>query len=440
MSTTTPARTTGRGAAAEHLVDALRRRVPAVDVLLDPDRSLATARAWAATHRPGDTVVEVRVGDVLYRADGTVTLRCAVRLRPGPDATLLVRVAPDGAVSAAPFPHDPDLPTLPQALDPVAMTAVLGRLVPGVGRQRGLARCRVQVVHHPREGACVLRYELFPGAAGAAELRHRVVYAKVSPDAEATRRAADALRAVGSAGVPAGRLRLPRLLGVDPALHLHLLDAVPGGALVPRERGADVPTVGVLAAGRALAALHAGHPRWPLEARRGDDLSRLRADLAVVARVWPAVAAEVSRAVAPAVRAAESSTPAPAVVCHGDLTPSQVLLHDTGTALLDLEGAAWGEPASDVGRFLAYLDARCALDAPAGTRPPSSPAGGVFVAAYADAGGAVGGDPAAFLARVGLYRATSLARMALSAARRLKDERLAVALHLLTGTDPRSPR
>jgi aminoglycoside phosphotransferase (APT) family kinase protein len=139
--------------------------------------------------------------------------------------------------------------------------------------------------------------------------------------------------------------------------------------------------------------------------------------------------------VAAAVRAAAPSRPSPPVVCHGDLTPGQVLLHETSTGLLDVEGAGWGEPAADVGRFLAYLDARTARRTADGARPPSSPLGGLFVSAYADAGGPVGPDAAVFLARVGLYRATSLARMALSAARRLKDERLATALHLLTGTD-----
>jgi len=42
-------------------------------------------------------------------------------------------------------------------------------------------------------------------------------------------------------------------------------------------------------------------------------------------------------------------------LCHGDFTPKNMLLHDGGFMLVDYETATFGEPAFDIGLFLAHL-------------------------------------------------------------------------------------
>ncbi len=156
---------------------AVGRRSPVVAAALDDEHASARARAWAGGAVPDAMVESVRVRSVLYRPDGSCTLRYLVRLSPsGQERILLVEVPRDATdVVIRPFPDDPALPTLRRALDPDHMRRVLGRAVPGTGGERAIGRCAVDVVHFHRAGRCVLRYRLGVGAGGAGELRHPVV-------------------------------------------------------------------------------------------------------------------------------------------------------------------------------------------------------------------------------------------------------------------------
>jgi 5-methylthioribose kinase len=42
-------------------------------------------------------------------------------------------------------------------------------------------------------------------------------------------------------------------------------------------------------------------------------------------------------------------------LCHGDFTPKNMLVHESGFTLVDYETATFGEPAFDIGLFLAHL-------------------------------------------------------------------------------------
>jgi hypothetical protein len=163
---------------------AVARRSPTVAAALDEEQAAVRARAWAAREVPDSVVDAVRVRSVLYRPDGGCTLRYRVRLSPaGRERILLVEIPPAATdVVIRPFPADPGLPTLQRALDPDLMRGVLGRAIPGTGGERAIGRCAVDVVHHPRQGRCVLRYRLSLGAGGPGELRHPVVFGKVYGD------------------------------------------------------------------------------------------------------------------------------------------------------------------------------------------------------------------------------------------------------------------
>jgi aminoglycoside phosphotransferase (APT) family kinase protein len=114
-----------------------------------------------------------------------------------------------------------------------------------------------------------------------------------------------------------------------------------------------------------------------------------------------------------------------------------------GLALLDLDTMALGDPAGDVGRFLAYEHVRTAR-AGSGTATPATSAaaaarsttrtGNAFLTAYDPGTGAT--DPTALDARVWAHRRLDLVVIALRAARRLKGARSAIALDLLGDSDP----
>ncbi len=443
---------------------AVARRSPAVADALDEEQAVARAGAWAARAEPHAVVEDVSVRSVLYRPDGGCTLRYRVRLSPPRrERMLLVDVPPAGTgVVLRPFPDDPGLPTLSRAVDPDFMRGVLGRAVPGTGGERGIGRCAVDVVHHPRQGRCVLRYRLSVGAGGYGELRHPVVFGKVYGDGRAAAAAA-ALRLLRQnlAAHPDGAgVVVPRPLGVVPSLALGLVEAVPGRPLLPDlvkaacagDGSFPAPDPGALSAAlrtaaRTLAAIHACNgsgAALPVRDLTGE-LTATERDITLLEPVWPEAAARLRPAVAPALEvagdhrrpAAAAGWPLTPVLAHGDFTAAQVLLDGSGRAgIVDVDTLCLAEPALDVGRFLAYLHVT-------GTRrsrtasPVLADLTALFVESYLAARSAAGDGPAAaaarrsFLERTAAFHALALGRIGASACRQLKDDRLAAVVEVL---------
>jgi hypothetical protein len=450
------------------LTTAVVRRSPLVSAALDPAQAWERARDWAARAVPEAAVEAVRVGSAYYRSDGHCTLRYEVDLTPsGRKQILLVEVprsASDLVIRA--FPDDPGLPTLRDALDPVLMREVLGRVVPGTGGERGIGRCAVDVVRYPRRGRCVLRYRLSQGAGGAGELRHPVVFGKVYSSATA-QAAASALRLLrsGLPPLPDGvRVDVPRALAVVPSLRLGVAEPILGRALLPgllkaacdvggRPVGARPRALSqaVRTAARLAAAIHVCAPpptRLPVRELAGERAATER-ELTALEPVWPEVAAYLRRGVLRALESAASGgrpdataeTVAP-VLSHGDFTPGQVLLDaDGGVGLVDVDTMSLADPALDLGRFLAYLHVagiRRSRDA----WPLVTDLTALFLESYVDAyppssGGTAPSSDAfrSLVARTTAYRALALARLGASACRQLKDDRLAAVVDVLAAGD-----
>jgi phosphotransferase family enzyme len=437
---------------------AVARRSPLVAAALDEEQAWATAQVWAARAVPDAAVDAVRVGSVLYHPDGSCTLRYRVRLAAGErEQLLLVSVppAPAGTVVRA-FPDDPALPTLRSALDPVLMTAVLGRVL---HRTAGAA-CAVDVVRYPRQGRCVLRYRLPPGPG---ELGCPEVFGKVHADDTASAAAA-ALRLLrGGARRPHHlRLTVPRPLAVVPSLRLGLVEAVPGRPVLPDllkaacGSGLEPPAAdpralpdAVRAAARMAVAVHAVRPAGAALPIRtlAAERSVAEAALARLEPVWPEVSGRLRAGVAGALARA-SAGPLPAgwalspVLAHGDLTPGQVLLDGSGgAALVDVDTTCRAERALDLGRFLAYLQVTGIRRSPAAW-PLLAELSALFLEDYLTACAPSGGPRSAaadtrrlLLERTADYRALSLARLAASACWQLKDDRLRAVLDVLDAGD-----
>lgn len=141
-------------------------------------------------------------------------------------------------------------------------------------------------------------------------------------------------------------------------------------------------SAGWQAAGRALARVHRSPMRPTATLGRAEEA----AELAAVTTALTALAPDLARMAAPVVaRAAESlaRTAFTETLIHGDFSADQVLIDKEGHAtIIDWDRAAKGDPARDVGVFLAWLDAQM-LD---GALAISGPAE-AFVDGYAGAGG-----------------------------------------------------
>jgi ABC-type multidrug transport system fused ATPase/permease subunit len=336
-------------------------------------------------------------------------------------------VATGAGLALHPFPIDPALPTLIPATNP----SVVSNLVKFSGIEE---LPTAETVHHPREGACVLRYR-FPGTD---------MYGKVYGDdsGDAIARNLKALTRGPDGMLLEGPVRYPRPVVYSASLRLLITEALPGAPLVPsllksilsdtpprtvKENKAQTDALrdAVRVSAEALAALHTTTAPASVHSM-SDDLAGLRRELDVVGTVWPEVADDLRGRVdglfwnAPDVPNL--------VLSHGDFTPSQVLIEGGSAAIVDLDTLCWADPALDLGRYLAHLDVLATKLSGHDARPLVDDLSEAFVESYSAAAPATS---AGIVDRVGFYRALTLTRTAVHACRQTKDRRLDVALSLL---------
>ena len=392
---------------------------------------------YQVTVRGGDEPRELQVGGRVHRdtASAEASLRPLAPSRADPwrRPTAVVGEAP---LALTGFPVDAGLPTLWRAMDAGALRGISAGPpadVPPV----------VEVAHHPREGACVLRYRFPQDATLPSGRPWGVLYGKVYAD-DTGQRVDGYLRALARDRLARASLqaaRFPTPVAYVAGSRLLVTEELAGEARVPRlvtaarGTGESAATAGTLLriavrkSGQALAALHSGDvPEAPVRFP-ADELAAVKRDLAVVAGLWPDVAARVARCLdGPAgvvPRAPEL------VLSHGDFTPSQVLLLDgRAPAVLDLDTLCWADPAQDLGRYLAQV---VLLTAKAGDPAPGDTVECLaeeLVGGYVEASARPDFEtPTA--ERIAFFMSTSLARAALNSCRQLKGYRLELALSLL---------
>lgn len=149
-------------------------------------------------------------------------------------------------------------------------------------------------------------------------------------------------------------LRVPRLLGRSRRHRTLVLEWLTGEPLDTMLVGRKVATLRLGRVGRALAELHAQDAAG-LGARKSEcyGLSVL-ASANSLAAILPAHAERV-RMLAARVVTGVLSEEAPLRPIHGDFHTEQILLGEERVGIIDFDRAAQGDPAVDVGSFLAWL-------------------------------------------------------------------------------------
>lgn len=159
-------------------------------------------------------------------------------------------------------------------------------------------------------------------------------------------------RAAAGAFQPGGPLALAAPIGADDEQRALLFPWRPGKPLADSLWAEPDPAASLRLTGAALATLHAqAEARLPT-----DQLDRPLADLEAAARALAAICPELTPRVN-ALRAALAVSYSPVQVrpLHGDFYADQVLIDGAQATLLDLDNARWGEPAADIGTFIAHL-------------------------------------------------------------------------------------
>ncbi|HVS03969.1 MAG TPA: aminoglycoside phosphotransferase family protein [Thermoanaerobaculia bacterium] len=365
-------------------------QLPGLAAVLDPPALASLLERHLRRHDPAAEVPEIRILDVQYsQRRAAVLVRAYVRctgLRrtarqklflhvvppeegpPAPAARLLARyqdwrraatprlapmpvgalTIPDLGIAAYAFPLDPELTSLVDVTDPLAMRVAVNEL----WRRRGVKvrRVRVETLAYTPGSRAALRYEVLSESRdnGLPEIRHLV--------GKLQQRKSPATLFAGHWAVwraTAGRIRLAPPVGYLATFGMSLQEVVRGTRLSDvTEHGALVK--GVRQAARAIATVHSLD--LPLLATRGADkeVRSVRRWIDVLRRIRPALDGRLERLEARLVAELEARVRKVAPM-HSDFHLANVLVDAEGVVLIDWDQVAVGDPASDVGRFLGAL-------------------------------------------------------------------------------------
>jgi aminoglycoside phosphotransferase (APT) family kinase protein len=170
--------------------------------------------------------------------------------------------------------------------------------------------------------------------------------------------AADAFRSATVLRVPAG-------LGRSDRHHALLFEWLPGASL--REvSGPDPRLLGPYAEpiGAALAELHTQRTRHGSRLQRADDLLAIGPSVTAVAMLQPRLEALAS-GIGSRIAASLETMAAPIAPVHGDFYGDQVVVLPDAIGVVDFDRAHLGDPAVDLGLFIAHLERAALLSGPA---------------------------------------------------------------------------
>ena len=332
------------------------------------------------------------------------------------------------------FPDDPDLRVLAVCWEPKAddrMWQALQRAASrSAGSQGRLIAADAEPLRYKPHDRCVLRYRLVLDRKRGGPMRLSVV-GKVYQERDKARRVhvvAEQLHRGGAARVVARPLGVVDELGVALAEDVSASVSIPGTLALRPTRARACPERELDSAAGALAAVHACSPRLgrsPEATSREAAKVLERVDL--LARSVPGLAARL-RGTGRLVSEALVATPAAErCLVHGSFKPSQLLFgKDTRVVITDLDHCRVGDPALDLGYFLAYLRPAARWQGNAAAQPWYEAAAGRFRGSYAAAIAAAGARPQEIqsaLARAAIYEAALLLKIATRRVHRLNSPR-----------------
>lgn len=242
----------------------------------------------------------------------------------------------ESCIAVLPAGHDRKLRALRRLANPDRRQKFLRHLI---GRRRDLTEPEPQVLRYKPGRRLVL--QLGDAAGPRAAL-------KTMAHGEFTQSLIGATAAAAFGGAA--------LLAASLDDHTLVSEWIAGTPLCPVLSGRRPANTDLKATGAALARLHSAAFRPPHHVARSHEareLATISGDLAVLA---PCLSREME---ALTTRIIDALGPAPdPTFIHGDFSADQVVLHGGVPIIIDWDGAATGDPARDVGSFLARLDAQ----------------------------------------------------------------------------------
>lgn len=241
-----------------------------------------------------------------------------------------------------PFPLDLALPSLALLVDDATRPTLLAKLL---GADAPVVELALETLHHRPERRYV-------GRIGVGD--DRIALKLHAADGFPTARA-NAKALVSREG-----LQIPRLVGRSRRHRLVALAWRPGPVLADVLRRPTFDPCVVHDVGAALWSLHRQAPTALRVRDRSSEVRTIGRLAAYLAFLLPDRAPWI-REIASALAHGLERLQEPGHAIHGDFHAAQVVLSPDGVVFLDLDEAVAGDPASDLGTFLAHLT-RAALD------------------------------------------------------------------------------
>jgi tRNA A-37 threonylcarbamoyl transferase component Bud32 len=247
-------------------------------------------------------------------------------------------VLEDCSVLVFVFPNDLKLPALQHLTDEVERTRILRELFPDRSELwQGELRC----LRYRPERRYVAEFRGADEARVLLKAYTRKAYSRCKHNAQSFQ--------------SCGLLRVARLLGCSDRNRLLAFEWLPGDLLMDLCTAPELDCDAVTAVGGALATLHsqdaADLSGWTRAAEAADLLS-LAAEIGFICPLLARRADELARQLAARLTAA----PARHSALHGDFSANQVLVSRENVSIIDLDWACSGDPADDLGNFLAQAE------------------------------------------------------------------------------------
>lgn len=373
---------------------------------------------------------DCRVLDAKYSPGRACTVLYAVGGRLVSGEVQLDRAGTRGSVPVqlSAFPEDRGLPSLRGLVDPVEARSLLAEL--GTDSEERVLTCSTSLLRYRAGRRATVRL--------SGRLRHRsgsyrqvVFVVKLYHDLDkAGAVAAEGTRLSRSRPVQDGTVGVAPLVAFLPALPAIAwaqVDGVPldllltGGPGTPRAREA------VRRAGSSLAGLHAAPGVSERRRSAEDELGTYAGRTDRAAAVCPDLGARMGTVLDGLAARRQVLEGAPERLLHGDCKPSQFLVSDQQVTVLDLDSCRRGDPAYDLGTFLATLRQRD-LRTPQRSPSPAQGLAEAFLAGYCRAAEVAEREAQHLQVRAQWFEALALQRKALRAFARAPRSPLPAAL------------
>jgi aminoglycoside phosphotransferase (APT) family kinase protein len=339
------------------------RRLPGLPIVLDDDRLAAALRAACpsvpidrarrtyARYKPGRSCVvayELEVAgsrlDVYARAhtrEGFARRARQLSDDPGEGTPLGSAVGlEESAVIVRPLTCDRRIPSLRELWDEARGRSLLAELLPA---DPSLWSAELETLRYWPERRYTCRLTVGGEPRAALKVYADETYSKAFQAAAAFRHCRDP--------------RIPRVLASSARHRILVFEWLSGERLDRAMAAPEFDPAWVEEVGGALAALHR-HPSAALAVKDPSD----RAAFVEERARWVAAvdgdlagrAGQLARRLAARLEEARSERRA----IHGDFSPAQVLLNGRSPAIIDLDDAGSGDPAQDLGSFVAQVERR----------------------------------------------------------------------------------